>query len=259
MTSRAGIRLFVQAPLGAGVSLIMEDRHVHYLRNVMRKSEGDRVELFNGRDGQWRARIAVLDRRGGSFMIESRTLEQTPEDGPWLLVAAIKRARLEMIIEKATELGAARICPVNTLRTNSEKLNRERLAAIATEAAEQCARLTVPEIADVVPLKTVLMEWPTDRRLYLLDETGGGVPLGEAFAAHPGTQGAALLIGPEGGFDQSELDAMRILPFVNALDLGKRILRAETAALAALACFQAIAGDGAKNGGRPPGQPGAAT
>lgn len=243
MTSRAGIRLFVQAPLTASVSLIMEDQHVHYLRNVLRQSEGDRIELFNGRDGQWRARIAVLDRRGGSFMVERQTFEQTAEDGPWLIVGAVKRARLEMIVEKATELGAARICPVTTLRTNSERLNRERLIAIATEAAEQCARLTVPEIAALTPLKTMLMNWPTDRRLYLLDETGAGVPMAQAFAAHPKEMGAALLIGPEGGFDQSELDAMRILPFVNALDLGKRILRAETAALAALACYQAIAGN----------------
>lgn len=242
MTSRAGIRLFVQAPLSAGVSLIMEDHHVHYLRNVLRQSEGDRIELFNGRDGQWRARIAVLDRRGGSFLIERQTLEQTPEDGPWLLIAAIKRARLEMIVEKATELGATRICPVTTARTNSERLNHDRLTAIATEAAEQCARLTVPEIAPIAPLKSMLADWPGERRLYLLDETGAGTPMAQAFAAHPKQLGAALLIGPEGGFDQSELDAMKILPFVNALDLGKRILRAETAALAALACYQAIAG-----------------
>jgi 16S rRNA (uracil1498-N3)-methyltransferase len=249
MTSRAGIRLFVQAPLNAGVSLIMEDQHVHYLRNVLRRSEGDRIELFNGRDGQWRARIAVLDRRGGSFMVESRTLEQAPEDGPWLLIAAIKRARLEMIVEKATELGAARICPVTTVRTNSERLNRDRLISIATEASEQCARLTVPEIAAAMPLKDMLVDWPENRQLYLLDETGGGTPMAAAFGAHRKERGAALLIGPEGGFDQSELDAMRNLPFVNALDLGKRILRAETAALAALACYQAIVGDGAKNGG----------
>jgi 16S rRNA (uracil1498-N3)-methyltransferase len=249
MTSRAGIRLFVQAPLNAGVSLIMEDQHVHYLRNVLRRSEGDRIELFNGRDGQWRARIAVLDRRGGSFMVESRTLEQAPEDGPWLLIAAIKRARLEMIVEKATELGAARICPVTTVRTNSERLNRDRLISIATEASEQCARLTVPEIAAAMPLKDMLVDWPENRQLYLLDETGGGTPMAAAFGAHRKERGAALLIGPEGGFDQSELDALRNLPFVNALDLGKRILRAETAALAALACYQAIAGDGAKNGG----------
>ena len=254
MTSRAGIRLFVQAPLNAGVSLIMEDQHVHYLRNVLRQSEGDRVELFNGRDGQWRARIAVLDRRGGSFVIESQTIAQAPEEGPWLLIAPVKRARLEMIVEKATELGVQRICPVTTLRTNSERLNRERLVSIATEAAEQCARLTVPDIAVATSLKSMLMDWPDqkelgDRRLYLLDETGGGTPMAAAFSAHPANQNAALLIGPEGGFDQSELDAMRNLPFVSALDLGKRILRAETAALAALACYQAIAGDGAKNGG----------
>jgi 16S rRNA (uracil1498-N3)-methyltransferase len=248
MTSRAGIRLFVQAPLNAGVSLIMEERHVHYLRNVLRQSEGDRIELFNGRDGQWRARIAVLDRRGGSFMVESQTRQQAPENGPWLIVAAVKRARIEMIVEKATELGVSRICPVTTQRTNSERLNRERLVSIATEAAEQSARLTVPEIAALIPLKTMLTDWPPQnapnhRRLYLLDETGAGLAMASAFAAHPREMGAALLIGPEGGFDQSELDAMRILPFVSALDLGKRILRAETAALAALACYQAIAGD----------------
>jgi 16S rRNA (uracil1498-N3)-methyltransferase len=128
------------------------------------------------------------------------------------------------------------------------------LVSIATEAAEQCARLTVPDIAVATSLKSMLMDWPDqkelgDRRLYLLDETGGGTPMAAAFSAHPANQNAALLVGPEGGFDQSELDAMRNLPFVSALDLGKRILRAETAALAALACYQAIAGDGAKNGG----------
>ena len=243
MTSRAGIRLFVQAPLSPGVSLIMEDPHVHYLRNVLRRSEGDRVELFNGRDGQWRARIAVLDRRGGSYVIESRTREQAAEDGPWLLIAPVKRARLDLIVEKATELGVARICPVSTARTNSERVNLERLASIAIEASEQCNRLTVPEITSAEALSQVLATWDVTRRLYLLDETGSGLPVGPAFASHPHDTGAALLIGPEGGFDQSELDAMKILPFVNALDLGKRILRAETAALAALACFQAIAGD----------------
>jgi len=243
MTSRAGIRLFVQAPLNAGVSLIMEDQHVHYLRNVLRRSEGDRIELFNGRDGQWRARIAVLDRRGGSFMVESRTLEQAPEDGPWLLIAAIKRARLEMIVEKATELGAARIYPVTTVRTNSERLNRDRLISIATEASEQCARLTVPEIAAAMPLKDMLTDWPENRQLYLLDETGGGTPMAAAFGAHRKERGAALLIGPEGGFDQSELDALRRLPFAVPVGLGPRILRAETAALAALSCWQAFCGD----------------
>jgi 16S rRNA (uracil1498-N3)-methyltransferase len=138
---------------------------------------------------------------------------------------------------------------VTTVRTNSERLNRDRLISIATEASEQCARLTVPEIAAAMPLKDMLVDWPENRQLYLLDETGGGTPMAAAFGAHRKERGAALLIGPEGGFDQSELDAMRNLPFVNALDLGKRILRAETAALAALACYQAIAGDGAKNGG----------
>jgi 16S rRNA (uracil1498-N3)-methyltransferase len=247
MTSRAGIRLFVDVDLAPGGEVAMGDTHTHYLRNVMRRAAGDEVCLFNGRDGEWQARIATLDKRGGSFALEAQTRAQEPEDGPWLLIAAIKRTRLELIVEKATELGAARICPVTTQRTNAERLNHDRLIAIATEAAEQSTRLTVPEVAPTAPLKDMLMDWPRGkepggRLLYLFDETGGGIPMAQAFAAHPKDQGAALLIGPEGGFDQSELDAMKILPFVNALDLGRRILRAETAALAALACYQAIAG-----------------
>jgi 16S rRNA (uracil1498-N3)-methyltransferase len=240
--------LFVEADLATG-AVPMSEEHAHYLRNVMRRGSGDEVHLFNGRDGEWLARIGGLDKRGGQFTVHKQVRAQDIEDGPWLLIGAIKRARLELIVEKATELGAARICPVTTLRTNTERLNRDRLTAIATEAAEQCARLTVPQIAPTMALKNMLMDWPTDRHLYLLDETGAGTAMAPAFGAHPKNQGAALLIGPEGGFDQSELDAMRILPFVNALDLGRRILRAETAALAALACYQAIVGDGAKNGG----------
>ncbi len=243
MTSRAGLRLYIDTPLAAHAHLPMAETHAHYLRNVLRRGPGDEVCLFNGRDGEWRARIATLDKRGGAFQTEDMTRAQTPEDGPWLVVAAIKRAPLELIVEKATELGAARICPVTTQRTNTERINSDRLAAIAIEAAEQCSRLTVPLIAQTKPLNDVLRDWPTPRRLYLLDETGAGTSIVSAFASHPREQGAAILIGPEGGFAESELDAMKFLPFVNALDLGNRILRAETAALAALACFQAIAGD----------------
>ncbi len=243
MTSRAGLRLYIDTPLAAHAHLPMAETHAHYLRNVLRRGPGDEVRLFNGRDGEWRARIAALDKHGGAFQTEEMTRAQRDEDGPWLLVAAIKRAPLELIVEKATELGVARICPVTTQRTNSERINRDRLAAIAIEAAEQCSRLTVPEIAPTKPLNEMLRDWQAPRRLYLLDETGAGTPIAAALASHPRDDGAALLIGPEGGFAESELDAMKFLPFVNALDLGKRILRAETAALAALACFQAIAGD----------------
>ena len=243
MTSRAGIRLYIDAALSAHAHLPMAETHAHYLRNVLRRGPGDEVQLFNGRDGEWRATIDILDKRGGVFHTDAQTRPQTVDNGPWLLVALIKRAPLEMIVEKATELGAARICPVTTARTNTERINRERLAAIAIEAAEQCSRLTVPEIAATKPLAEILRDWPTPRRLYLLDETGAGTPIAATFALHPREHGAAILIGPEGGFSESELDAMKFLPFVNALDLGKRVLRAETAALSALACFQAIAGD----------------
>jgi 16S rRNA (uracil1498-N3)-methyltransferase len=249
MTSRAGIRLFIDVPLGPGLGLPMADTQAHYLRNVLRRTPGDEVRLFNGKDGEWRARIDTLDKRGGAFAIEAQTRVQTTEDGPWLLVAAIKRARMELIVEKATELGVTRICPVTTARTNTDRINRDRLISIAIEAAEQCGRLTVAEIAAPGPLSEMLRDWSPTRRLYLLDETGGGTPIAASFAAHPANIGAALLIGPEGGFDQTELDAMMNLPFVNALDLGGRVLRAETAALAALACYQAVAGDWARNQG----------
>jgi 16S rRNA (uracil1498-N3)-methyltransferase len=217
------------------------DAQAHQLRHVMRRADGDEVLLFNGRDGEWRATIAMAGKRAIDFQLADRTRPQDPEPGPWLLIAPVKRGPFDLIAEKATELGASTLWPVMTERTNAERVNLDRLSAIVREAAEQCGRLTVPEVRAPRALMTALASWPSERKLFLMDETHAGAPAADAFARARGP--AAILIGPEGGFAQSELDAIRKLPFVNALDLGHRILRAETAAIAALACYQAVAGD----------------
>jgi 16S rRNA (uracil1498-N3)-methyltransferase len=235
------IRLHVAAALAAGARVEAAPEQVHYLKNVMRRAAGDEILLFNGRDGEWRAAIDTLERKDGGFTVAAQSRPQTREAGPTLLLPAIKRAPLEWTVEKATELGVAAIQIVTTRRTNSERVNMDRLRAIATEAAEQCERLTVPELRAARALIDLVRDWPAGQHLYAMDETGKGVGLMDALAAAQGLP--AFLIGPEGGFEQTELDALEKLNFVTAVDLGPRILRAETAALAALACWQAIVGD----------------
>jgi 16S rRNA (uracil1498-N3)-methyltransferase len=166
-----------------------------------------------------------------------------PDIDLWLLFAPIKRARLDWLVEKATELGAAALVPVWTARTQPERLNPERLRGVAIAAAEQSERLSIPEIRIGQSLASLIGDWPEGRRLILCDETGGGRPLAEALAGIPPQAPAAMLVGPEGGFAETELDALGKLPIVTRVGLGPRVLRAETAALAALAVFQAIAGD----------------
>ncbi len=168
-----------------------------------------------------------------------------PEPGPdvWLVFAPIKRARLEWVVEKATELGAAALVPVVTARTQSERVNRERLRVIAIAASEQSERISLPEIRPEVQLGRLLADWPADRRLVLCDESGAGQPVAAALAGLNGAVPAAVFVGPEGGFTETELDALSKLSIVTRVGLGPRVLRAETAALAALAVYQAIAGD----------------
>ena len=238
------IRLFVEGPLVAGGRAALSPDQAHYAGRVMRLAPGDALTLFNGCDGEWRARIARLDRRGGEAAIEERLRPQVSCPDLWLLFAPLKKTATDFLIEKATELGAARLLPVLTRRTASERINLARVRARAIEAAEQCERLDVPDIAPPATLDRALASWPRGRRLFVADERGGGVPAVEAFSAADGDQGHALLIGPEGGFERSELDALVRLPFVSRVALGPRILRAETAATAMLACWQAIAGDG---------------
>lgn len=242
-SERPAARLYIPEPLAAGASVPLTDENVHRLRNVLRLASGATVAAFNERDGEFLCRIDLLRRSHGALQaIEQR---RTPEPGPdvWLVFAPIKRTRLDWLIEKATELGAAALVPVVTARTQSERLNRERLRVIAVAAAEQSERLSLPEIRPAVPLSRLLADWPADRRLVLCDESGAGEPIAAGLAGVDIAAPAAVFVGPEGGFAETELDALGKLPIVVRVGLGPRILRAETAALAALAVYQAIAGD----------------
>jgi 16S rRNA (uracil1498-N3)-methyltransferase len=240
-------RLHVEAPLAAGAAVALGEGQAHYLRAVLRLGAGAAVALFNGRDGEWQAVIESLGKRSAGLLCRTQTRPQRPEPDLWLLFAPIKRARIDFLVEKATELGVARLQPVITRRTMAARLNPARLRAHAVEAAEQCERLTVPDLAEPLPLARCLAAWPAGRRLLLAAEAGPAEPIAAALAAAaaaPAGAGWAVLVGPEGGFDPGELDDLHKLPFVSAIGLGPRILRAETAALAALACWQAVLGDG---------------
>ena len=235
-------RLFVDFPLAEGESVALEADQAHYLVNVMRLGTGSAVALFNGRDGEWAAVISAVAKRGCTLRVERCLRPQA--DGPdlWLLFAPVKGPRTDFIAEKATELGVAVLQPVLTRRTVANRVNLDRLAANAREAAEQCERLTVPEVRDLVPLETILGQWPAERRLMFCDETGVSPPALAALKAAP--RGPwAVLIGPEGGFAAEELAAVKALPQAVPVGLGPRILRADTAAVAALTLWQAALGD----------------
>lgn len=233
-------RLFVGQDLGAGVAVPVDGNAAHYLLSVMRTGEGDGVLLFNGRDGEWAARAGSIRKRDLVLTcdIQTKPLEAVPDF--WLCVAPIKKGRIDLIAEKACELGVAKLQPVATRRAVVDKLNLDRLRAHLIEAAEQCGRTALPELAEMVGLPALLKAWPEGRHLFFADETGGQPPAA-AFASHTGP--AALLIGPEGGFTPDERDAIRALPAAVPISLGPRILRAETAAIAATACWMAANGD----------------
>jgi 16S rRNA (uracil1498-N3)-methyltransferase len=240
--------LFIEEPLAAGAALTLTGNQANYLVNVMRVQSGDTLLLFNGRDGEWQARVEQTRRQACAVKIVRQVRPQRAEPGPWLLFAPIKKTAVDFVVEKATELGVCRLWPVLTLHTAASRVNLERLRAHAIEASEQCERLTVPTIESPLPLGEIAARWPPDRTLLVLDEHGGGAPIADALAA--GSRAGrgwerppGILVGPEGGLAAAELDALARLPFVARVTLGPRILKAETAALAALACWQAIAGD----------------
>lgn len=243
--SKPSARIFTESGLAAGLTVALERAQSHYLTHVMRLAEGDAVALFNGRDGEWRATVAGAGRHAVTLACENQSRPQRAEPDVWLAFAPLKKTPTDFLIGKATELGVARLMPVFTRHTAAERVRIERLRAQAVEAAEQCERLTVPEVAEAVTLERLLAEWPGERRLLVLDETGGGTPIAAALADLNGGASPAhgLLIGPEGGFAANELDALRKLAFVTPVGVGPRILRAETAALAALSCWQALVGD----------------
>jgi len=237
----AKIRLYVDEALGQGQTIPLTREQAHYLFGVMRLGVGDAVALFNGRDGEYLARVATAGKRAGALLCEARTRPlQMPPD-LWLLFAPIKKARTDFIVEKAAEMGAARICPVQTDFTNSERIRRDRLQAHAIEAAEQCGGTFVPEVSDLRKLSALLADWPDDRRILFCDEALAGAH--ETLkTAEPGGKWA-ILIGPEGGFSEAERARLAAMPCVTSVSLGPRILRADTAAVAALALWQSTLGD----------------
>ncbi len=227
--SMQSIRLFFTSPLQPGLAVQGSEAQAHYLANVMRRATGDEVLLFNGTDGEWRARITELTRKRASFEPLSQTRQQRPEPDTWLCFALLKRTKTDLVIEKATELGVSRIQPVITARTQADHVNLDRLRAIAIEAAEQCERLAVPEIPPPKTLAQMIAGWPPERRLFIADERRTAPLLRQNSAP------SALLIGPEGGFTEAELVSIGANHHVTRVSLGAHILRAETAAIAGLA------------------------
>lgn len=240
------IRLFVGAPLTAGAEVPLgQDQH-HYLVHVMRAGEGTELLAFNGRDGEWRVRLTEVGKRDGRLVCEEVLRPQRGVPDVDYLFAPLKRAPIDYVIQKVTELGARRIRPVRTRHTIAARINRERLEANAVEAAEQTGRLEVPQVLDLEDLGAVLDGWPPERRLLFCDE-GEGVPMIRPALEFlsPADRRApwAILIGPEGGFHEEERARLRALPGVHPVSLGPRIMRADTAGLAALALWQAHLGD----------------
>lgn len=235
------IRLHVRNPLTAGAGLVLEPDQARYLTSVMRRGVGDDVLVFNGADGEWRARLAEAGKRGALLALVEQVRPQAFGPDLDLVIALVKRTRLETIVEKAAELGARRVRLVITERTNADHTRVERLQAIATEAAEQTGRLDVPEIVAPLKLEKMLADW-SGRRLLFCDEAGDAAPASAALREAGGASWA-ILIGPEGGFSAAERERLRALPYAVAASLGPRILRADTAAISALTIWQAALGD----------------
>jgi len=235
-------RLYVDADLGNGAMVPLDREQANYLLNVLRLGNGDSVLVFNGRDGEWRARIAVAGKRNADLILEAQTRPQT--GGPDLdyLFAPLKRARLDYVVQKAAEMGVARLQPVLTRHTIAERVNLDRMRANVVEAAEQCGILRVPEVGAPERLEKVLASWDAGRRLIFCDE---GAPIADPVAAlgevAPGP--LAVLIGPEGGFAAEEREMLIARPFVVRIAMGPRIMRADTAAVAALTLVNAVLGD----------------
>ncbi|MBV9549180.1 MAG: 16S rRNA (uracil(1498)-N(3))-methyltransferase [Alphaproteobacteria bacterium] len=232
------IRLYVTADLAKDTSVTLSDGQGHYLLHVMRAEVGDCLRLFNGRDGEWAGEIMSAGKRGVTVTARARTAPQVEVPDLWLCFAPVKKTPSDYLAQKATELGVAKLQPVFTRRTIVTRVNQDRLLANVIEAAEQSDRLSVPEVAAPVMLEKMLSEWPEERTLYFCDEGGDACPMARVAILAP----VAILTGPEGGFDPAERALLRKRSFVVPVTLGPRILRADTAALAALAVWQSTAG-----------------
>ncbi|MEI9993144.1 MAG: 16S rRNA (uracil(1498)-N(3))-methyltransferase [Rhizomicrobium sp.] len=256
------LRLHVEAALGEGLRVMPDAGQAHYLLHVMRAKAGDRVNLFNGRDGEWLARIAEASKRACVLECERRVAPQVAVPDLWLCFAPIKKTPADYVVQKATELGVRVLQPVFTRRTIVTRVNLDRMRANAVEAAEQSGRLSVPDCREPLTVDKLLARWPRDRRLFFCDEGGDALSIAEAVRNPPPLmeeggelmvsasaarevlhEPAAIFTGPEGGFDAAEREMLRAFPFVTPVTLGPRILRADTAALAALTIWQSIQGD----------------
>jgi len=235
------IRLHVTSPLAAAAPVAPTLDQSRYLTQVMRLKAGDDLLVFNGRDGEWRCTVAEVLKKGVILRAEEQVRPQTFGPDLELIVAVVKKARVETIVEKAAELGARRVRLVLTKRTNADRIRLDRLDAIAEEAAEQTGRMDVPAVGDPIKLDALLDGWETGRRLMFCDETGGAPAVSSLRDAGEGPW--SILIGPEGGFSPEEGERLRSLPFTTAVSLGPRILRADTAAIAAMTLWQAAVGD----------------
>ena len=237
---RSAPRLFVSDELAAGRIFAIEGQQAHYLGKVMRVREGDAVILCDNITGEWATRVGQVDKRRVDLTVVEKLRAREEVPNFWLCPALLKKDRFDLVLEKAAELGVAEIHPVLMRRCVADKLNLDRARIISTEAAEQCARTALPEIQEPVKLEALLRDWPEDRILYFADELGGE-PADIAFAAWSGP--TAILIGPEGGFDDAEREMLRSHPQVKPISLGPRILRGETAAIAATALWMGNKGD----------------
>ncbi|MEO1918238.1 MAG: 16S rRNA (uracil(1498)-N(3))-methyltransferase [Paracoccaceae bacterium] len=239
---RTKIRLFVEGTLGDGQGIVVTKEQANYLFNVMRLKIGDNVLLFNGLDGEWQAEVVEAGKRAGKLACRVQTAPLKMPPDVWLLFASIKKARTVFIVEKATELGAARIMPVVTDFTNMDRIQIDRLRAYVMEATEQCGGTFIPEVTDLQKLSDLLDDWPKDRRIMFCDEGRDALPVAQALAGQAGGKWA-IVIGPEGGFSPDEGERLRGMDQVTSATLGPRILRADTAAVAALTAWQSALGD----------------
>jgi 16S rRNA (uracil1498-N3)-methyltransferase len=236
------VRLYVGGALGDNARVVPDDGQAHYLLHVMRGRAGDRVRLFNGRDGEWIAQVGEVGKRTCVLICERFIAPQSDVADLWLVFAPVKKTPADYVTQKATELGVRVLQPVMTRRTIVQRVNIERLRANAVEAAEQSGRLTVPEVREPLDFRHMLAQWPPGRHILFCDEGGDAPPIADVLCS--ASNGPwAVVTGPEGGFDPAERAALRAQPFVVPVSLGPRILRADTAALAALAVWQALKGD----------------
>ena len=250
MEKSRNIRLYFSDKISVGGLLELADKQAHYLLNVMRCKKGESIKCFNVSDGEFLCRLEGCDKKKAQLFVEKCVCRpQKPMSDIWIIFAPLKKDKTDFVIEKATELGASKIIPVNTQYTNAERIRLERLNLIATEAAEQCGRLDIPQIMPLTDIASLLSSFEKERTLFFMDERRKGADAAKTFGEFKG-QKAAILIGPEGGFSNEESLFINSLSFVKNINLGPRILRAETAVAAALSVWQSVAGDWSNKGAK---------